>query len=129
MIGSLFAGTEEAPGETILFEGRSFKVYRGMGSIEAMKAGSADRYFQEETSSKMVPEGVVGRVPYKGPLSESVFQLMGGVKAGMGICGAKDIETLHKTAKFIRVTQAGVKESHPHSIIITKEAPNYRVGG
>jgi IMP dehydrogenase len=129
MIGSLFAGTEEAPGETILFEGRSFKVYRGMGSIEAMKAGSADRYFQEENSSKMVPEGVVGRVPYKGPLSESVFQLMGGVKAGMGICGAKDIQTLHKTAKFIRVTQAGVKESHPHSIIITKEAPNYRVGG
>jgi IMP dehydrogenase len=129
MIGSLFAGTEEAPGETILFEGRSFKVYRGMGSIEAMKAGSADRYFQEENSSKMVPEGVVGRVPYKGSLSESVFQLMGGVKAGMGICGAKDIQTLHKTAKFIRVTQAGVKESHPHSIIITKEAPNYRVGG
>ncbi len=129
MVGSLFAGTEEAPGETILFEGRSFKVYRGMGSIEAMKAGSADRYFQEENSSKMVPEGVVGRVPYKGPLSESVFQLMGGVKAGMGICGAKDIETLHKTAKFVRVTQAGVKESHPHSIIITKEAPNYRVGG
>lgn len=129
MIGSLFAGTEEAPGETILYEGRSFKVYRGMGSIEAMKAGSADRYFQEENSSKMVPEGVVGRVPYKGPLAESVFQLMGGVKAGMGICGAKDIETLHKTAKFVRVTQAGVKESHPHSIIITKEAPNYRVGG
>jgi IMP dehydrogenase len=129
MIGSLFAGTEEAPGETILFEGRSFKVYRGMGSVEAMKSGSADRYFQEEGSAKMVPEGVVGRVPYKGPLSESIFQLIGGVKAGMGICGAIDIKTLQSTAKFIRVTQAGVRESHPHGIIITKEAPNYRVGG
>lgn len=128
MIGSLFAGTEEAPGEVVLFEGRSYKVYRGMGSVEAMKSGSADRYFQE-SSGKMVPEGVVGRVPYKGLLSESVFQLVGGVKAGMGICGAEDIKTLQKTAKFVRVTAAGVRESHPHDIAITKEAPNYRVLG
>jgi IMP dehydrogenase len=129
MIGSLFAGTEEAPGEIVLFEGRSYKVYRGMGSVEAMRSGSADRYFQEEGSSKMVPEGVVGRVPYKGSLSDSVFQLVGGLKAGMGICGAKDIKTLQKTAKFVRVTAAGVHESHPHNIAITKEAPNYRVLG
>ncbi len=129
MIGSLFAGTEEAPGETVLFEGRSYKVYRGMGSTEAMLSGSADRYFQEEGSSKLVPEGVVGRVPFKGPLADSVFQLVGGVKAGMGICGAKDIKTLQKTAKMIRISQAGVRESHPHHIIITKEAPNYRAGG
>ncbi len=129
MIGSLFAGTEEAPGETILYEGRSYKVYRGMGSTEAMLSGSADRYFQEEGSSKLVPEGVVGRVPFKGPLADSVFQLVGGVKAGMGICGAKDIKTLQNTAKMIRISQAGVRESHPHNIIITKEAPNYRAGG
>ena len=129
MIGSLFAGTEEAPGELVLFEGRSYKVYRGMGSVEAMKSGSADRYFQEKSSGKMVPEGVVGRVPYKGSLSDSVFQLVGGLKAGMGICGAKDIETLQKTAKFVRVTSAGIRESHPHNIAITKEAPNYRVLG
>jgi IMP dehydrogenase len=129
MIGSLFAGTEEAPGETVLFEGRSYKVYRGMGSVEAMKAGSADRYFQDETSSKMVPEGVVGRVPYKGLMADTVFQLTGGIKAGMGICGAKDIKTLQETAKFIQVTGAGVREGHPHNIAITKEAPNYRVSG
>jgi len=129
MIGSLFAGTEEAPGETVLYEGRSYKVYRGMGSTEAMLSGSADRYFQEEGSSKLVPEGVVGRVPFKGPLADSVFQLVGGVKAGMGICGAKDIKTLQNTAKMIRISQAGVRESHPHNIIITKEAPNYRAGG
>ncbi|MCP4581694.1 MAG: IMP dehydrogenase [candidate division Zixibacteria bacterium] len=129
MIGSLFAGTREAPGEIVLFEGRSYKVYRGMGSVEAMKSGSADRYFQDESSNKMVPEGVVGRVPYKGSLSDSVFQLLGGVRAGMGICGAKDIETLQKDAKFIRITAAGVREGHPHDISITKEAPNYRVMG
>jgi len=129
MIGSLFAGTEEAPGETILYEGRTYKVYRGMGSVEAMKSGSADRYFQDEESSKMVPEGVVGRVPNKGPIADSVFQLIGGVKAGMGICGAKDIKTLQQKAKFIRVTPAGVREGHPHDIAITKEAPNYRVSG
>jgi IMP dehydrogenase len=129
MIGSLFAGTREAPGEIVLFEGRSYKVYRGMGSVEAMKSGSADRYFQDEKSQKMVPEGVVGRVPYKGSLTDSVFQLLGGVKAGMGICGAKDIGTLQKSAKFIRITAAGVREGHPHDISITKEAPNYRVMG
>ncbi len=127
MIGSLFAGTEEAPGETILYEGRTYKVYRGMGSVEAMKSGSADRYFQDEESSKMVPEGVVGRVPNKGPLADSVFQLIGGIKAGMGICGSKDIKTLQQKARFIRVTPAGVREGHPHDITITKEAPNYRV--
>ena len=129
MIGSLFAGTEEAPGETVLFEGRSYKVYRGMGSIEAMKSGSADRYFQDEASTKLVPEGVVGRVPYKGLLSDTVFQLVGGIRAGMGICGAKDIKTLQAKAKFVRITGAGVKENHPHNIAITKEAPNYRVSG
>lgn len=129
MIGSLFAGTEEAPGEIVLFEGRSYKVYRGMGSVEAMKSGSADRYFQDESSNKMVPEGVVGRVPFKGSLSDSVFQLLGGIKAGMGICGAKDIKTFQQKAKFIRITAAGVREGHPHDIAITKEAPNYRVMG
>lgn len=129
MIGSLFAGTEEAPGETVLFEGRSYKVYRGMGSVEAMKAGSADRYFQKESDNKMVPEGVVGRVPYKGSLADSVFQLVGGIRAGMGICGAGDIEVLQKTGKFVRVTSAGVRESHPHDIAVTKEAPNYRASG
>lgn len=126
MIGSLFAGTDEAPGETILYEGRTYKVYRGMGSVEAMKSGSADRYFQDEESSKMVPEGIVGQVPSKGQLADSVFQLIGGIKAGMGICGAKDIQTLKETARFIRITSAGVHEGHPHDITITKEAPNYR---
>jgi len=129
MIGSLFAGTEEAPGEIVLFEGRSYKVYRGMGSVEAMKSGSADRYFQDKSSNKMVPEGVVGRVPYKGSLPDSVFQLIGGIKAGMGICGAKDIRTFQQKAKFIRITPAGVREGHPHDIAITKEASNYRVMG
>jgi IMP dehydrogenase len=126
MIGSLFAGTEESPGETILSEGRSYKVYRGMGSIEAMKQGSADRYFQEEDSGKLVPEGVVGRVPYKGPLADTIYQYVGGLKAGMGICGAKDIATLKKTATFVRVTGAGLRESHPHDVKIVTEAPNYR---
>ncbi len=126
MIGSLLAGTDESPGEAILFEGRSYKVYRGMGSIESMKKGSADRYFQETASGKMVPEGVVGRVPYKGPLADSVFQLMGGLRAGMGICGAKDIPTFKKTAKFVQITGAGLRESHPHDVKIIKEAPNYR---
>jgi IMP dehydrogenase len=128
MIGSLFAGTEESPGETVLYEGRTFKVYRGMGSVEAMKAGSKDRYFQEhqEDAGKFVPEGIEGRVPYKGELADSVYQLVGGLRSGMGICGAPNIEELHKKAKFVRVTQAGVIESHPHSVAITKEAPNYR---
>lgn len=126
MIGSLLAGTDESPGEAILFEGRSYKVYRGMGSVESMKKGSADRYFQETESGKMVPEGVVGRVPHKGPLADSVYQLMGGLRAGMGICGAKDIPTFKKTAKFVQITGAGLRESHPHDVKIIKEAPNYR---
>ena len=127
MIGSMFAGTEEAPGDTIIFNGRKFKSYRGMGSLDAMKAGSADRYFQkggEANFSKLVPEGIVARVPFKGMLSETVFQLVGGVRAGMFYCGAKDIETL-QTAQFIRITSSGMMESHPHDVTITSEAPNY----
>lgn len=129
MIGSLFAGTDESPGELILFQGRSYKVYRGMGSIGAMKEGSADRYKQSETAEekKLVPEGIEGRVPYRGPLSESIYQLTGGLRAGMGYCGCKTIEELHAKAKFIRITSAGLRESHVHDVIITKEAPNYRV--
>jgi IMP dehydrogenase len=126
MIGSLLAGTDEAPGELILLEGRKFKTYRGMGSLEAMEDGSKDRYFQdsETESKKLVPEGIVGRVPYKGKVSEVIYQLIGGLKAGMGYCGAKNIEAL-QNAKFIRITQAGVRESHPHDVQIAKEAPNY----
>ncbi len=129
MIGSLFAGTEESPGETILYEGRTFKVYRGMGSIEAMKMGGKERYFQEHQleAKKLVPEGIEGRVPYKGNLSESVYQLIGGLRAGMGICGARNIKELAEKAEFIRVTYAGLRESHPHDVIITKEAPNYQI--
>jgi IMP dehydrogenase len=126
MMGGMFAGTEESPGETIIFEGRKFKSYRGMGSIEAMQKGSKDRYFQdaEDDIKKLVPEGISGRVPYKGSLSEIVYQIMGGLKAGMGYCGSKDMSAL-QTAKFIRITAAGVKESHPHDVVITREAPNY----
>ncbi len=124
MMGSLVAGCEEAPGDTEIYQGRQFKVYRGMGSIGAMSCGSTDRYFQTG-SQKLVPEGVEGRVPYKGPLSETVYQMLGGVRSGMGYCGAKDIPTLQKTAQFIRITGAGLKESHPHDVYITKEAPNY----
>ena len=129
MIGSLFAGTEESPGETILYEGRTFKLYRGMGSIEAMKIGGKERYFQEHQlqAKKLVPEGIEGRVPYKGNLSESIYQLVGGVKSGMGICGARNIKELSEKAEFIRVTYAGLRESHPHDVIITKEAPNYQI--
>ena len=128
MVGSLFAGTDESPGETLLFEGRSFKVYRGMGSVEAMKSGSKDRYFQEhETQAgKLVPEGIEGRVPYKGALQESVFQLMGGLRAGMGIAGVANLKDLREKTKLVQITAAGVTESHPHSVSITKEAPNYR---
>jgi IMP dehydrogenase len=128
MIGSLLAGVDEAPGETVLYEGRSFKVYRGMGSIEAMRQGSSDRYFQDyhQEASKFVPEGVEGRVPYKGHLAELVYQLVGGLRAGMGLCGAKTLAALHRDAQFVRVTGAGLSESHPHSVPITKEAPNYR---
>jgi IMP dehydrogenase len=126
MMGGMFAGTEESPGETIIFEGRKFKSYRGMGSLEAMQKGSKDRYFQdaEDDIKKLVPEGISGRVPYKGSLSEIIYQVMGGLRAGMGYCGAKDIKAL-QTAKFIRITAAGVKESHPHDVVITREAPNY----
>ncbi|HNV95242.1 MAG TPA: IMP dehydrogenase [Bacteroidales bacterium] len=126
MAGSLFAGTEESPGDTIIFQGRKFKTYRGMGSIEAMQAGSKDRYFQdmEDDIKKLVPEGITGRVPYKGSLSEVLYQLVGGLRAGMGYCGAKTISELHN-AKFVRITHAGVVESHPHDITITSEAPNY----
>ncbi len=126
MVGSLVAGTEEAPGDTILFNGRKFKSYRGMGSLEAMENGSKDRYFQGGVADakKLVPEGIAGRVPYKGTVQEVIYQLVGGLRSGMGYCGANDIETLHK-AKFTRITNAGVLESHPHEVIITSEAPNY----
>ncbi|MCL0032824.1 IMP dehydrogenase [Peptococcaceae bacterium] len=124
MLGSLLAGTEESPGEIEIYQGRSYKVYRGMGSIGAMKKGSKDRYFQGE-SLKLVPEGVEGRVPYKGPLSDTIFQLTGGLKAGMGYCGCKNIEELQTKTRFIRITNAGLRESHPHGVHITKEAPNY----
>jgi IMP dehydrogenase len=127
MIGSLFAGVDESPGEAVLFQGRSYKVYRGMGSIGAMEQGAKDRYQQEGVETKkLVPEGVEGRVPYKGTLSQSVLQLMGGLRSGMGYCGAKDLAELRRKAKFIRITNAGLRESHVHDVIITKEAPNYR---
>jgi IMP dehydrogenase len=124
MIGSLLAGTEESPGDTEIYQGRSFKVYRGMGSLAAMQKGSKDRYFQE-SADKLVPEGVEGRVPYKGSLSDTVFQLVGGLKAGMGYCGAATLEQLQDVAEFIKITNASLTESHPHDIYITKEAPNY----
>ena len=126
MVGSILAGTEESPGETMIYEGRKFKVYRGMGSIEAMKDGSKDRYFQdaEDDIKKLVPEGIVGRVPYKGSVSEEIYQLVGGLKASMGYCGAKRIKDLHH-AQFIRITSSGIKESHPHDVSIIREAPNY----
>jgi len=128
MIGSLFAGTEESPGEVVLYKGRSYKGYRGMGSIGAMKKGSKDRYFQEEAEDdKLVPEGIEGRVSYKGPLSACVYQLLGGVRAGMGYCGVKNIKELKEKTKFIQITSAGLRESHPHDVIITKEAPNYGI--
>jgi IMP dehydrogenase len=127
MIGSLFAGTEESPGETILFQGRSYKMYRGMGSLEAMKMGSMDRYYQDdiESSLKTVPEGIEGRVPFRGPLSASVGQLVGGLKVGMGYVGCRTIKELREKTRFIRITSAGLRESHVHDVIITKEAPNY----
>ncbi|MBG43113.1 MAG: IMP dehydrogenase [Aequorivita sp.] len=127
MLGSLLAGTKESPGETIIYEGRKFKSYRGMGSVEAMKQGSKDRYFQdvEDDIKKLVPEGIVGRVPYKGELVESMTQFIGGLRAGMGYCGSKDIETLKENGKFVKITFSGIAESHPHDVTITKEAPNY----
>ena len=127
MLGSLLAGTKESPGETILLQGRKFKSYRGMGSVEAMKKGSKDRYFQdvEDDIKKLVPEGIVGRVPYKGELQESIHQFVGGLRAGMGYCGSKDVETLKNTGRFVKITASGINESHPHDVTITKEAPNY----
>jgi IMP dehydrogenase len=127
MLGSLLAGTKESPGGTIIYEGRKYKTYRGMGSIEAMQKGSKDRYFQDSIndSNKLVPEGVVGRVPYKGDLFESVHQFLGGIRSGMGYCGAKDIEDLKNNARFVQITGAGLQESHPHNVMITKESPNY----
>ena len=127
MLGSLLAGTEESPGETIIYDGRKFKSYRGMGSVEAMQKGSKDRYFQSNESDKrkLVPEGIVGRVPYKGQLNESIHQFVGGLRSGMGYCGSKDIETLKKSSKFVKITGSGIRESHPHNVSITKEAPNY----
>jgi IMP dehydrogenase len=129
MIGSLFAGTDEAPGEIILYQGRSYKVYRGMGSVGAMRVGSKDRYFQSDVTAdaKLVPEGIEGRVPYRGSLSQSMYQLIGGLRSGMGYCGCRNIAELHNKARFIKITQMGLRESHVHDVIITKEAPNYRV--
>ncbi len=124
MIGSLVAGCEEAPGELEIFQGRQFKTYRGMGSISAMQSGSKDRYFQSEVK-KLVPEGVEGRVAYKGSLSETIYQLMGGLRSGMGYCGTPTIKDLKENSRFVRITGAGLKESHPHDVYITKEAPNY----
>jgi IMP dehydrogenase len=130
MLGGLFAGTEESPGETVLYQGRTYKVYRGMGSLGAMESrGARERYFQETEvdPDKLVPEGIEGRVPYKGPLSALVFQLVGGLRSGMGYCGCSNIEELRTKARFIRVTSAGLRESHVHDVIITKEAPNYQL--
>ncbi|HHL40728.1 MAG TPA: IMP dehydrogenase [Deltaproteobacteria bacterium] len=129
MIGGLFAGTDESPGETVLYQGRTFKVYRGMGSIEAMKKGSRDRYFQDDVESelKLVPEGIEGRVPYKGPISSSIYQLVGGLKAGMGYCGAKNLAELREKARFVRISPSGLRESHVHDVIVTKEPPNYKL--
>jgi IMP dehydrogenase len=129
MMGSLLAGTEESPGESFLLEGRRFKVIRGMGSLGAMEEGSADRYFQEGEVSptKLVPEGIEGRVPYKGPVADVIFQMVGGLRSGMGYCGVRDIGALRTETAFIRVTSAGLRESHPHDVIITREAPNYSI--
>jgi len=128
MIGSLFAGTDEAPGETILYQGRTFKAYRGMGSMGAMQAGSKDRYFQEEVdASKLVPEGIEGKVPYKGSLGAMVPQLVGGLRSGMGLTGSRNIDDLRTKSQFVRITAAGLRESHAHDVMITKEAPNYQI--
>jgi len=129
MIGGLLAGTEESPGEKVLYEGRSYKIYRGMGSLEAMRAGSGDRYFQdaEDEIAKLVPEGIEGRVPYKGPLADVIFQMVGGLRSAMGYCGCKTIKDLQEKSKFVEITRAGLLESHPHDVIVTKEAPNYQI--
>jgi len=130
MIGSLFAGTDESPGELVLYQGRSYKSYRGMGSVEAMRQGSSDRYFQdgdESSGRKLVPEGIVGRVPHRGPLADTVYQLIGGLKASMGYTGCGTIEAMQRDSRFVRITSAGLRESHVHDVIITKESPNYRM--
>ena len=129
MMGSMFAGTEESPGESFLMEGRRFKTVRGMGSLSAMQEGSADRYFQdpETEGQKLVPEGIEARVPYKGPMSDTVFQLVGGLQSGMGYCGAASLKELREGATFVRVTPGGLRESHPHDVTITREAPNYHM--
>ncbi len=129
MIGGLFAGVDESPGEKVLYEGRSYKIYRGMGSMEAMKAGSRDRYFQdaEDDLQKLVPEGIEGRVPFKGALGETIYQMVGGLRAAMGYSGARTIRELQVKGRFVRMTEAGLRESHPHDITITKEAPNYHL--
>jgi IMP dehydrogenase len=136
MMGSLFAGTDESPGETLLYQGRTYKIYRGMGSIDAMREGSADRYFQDKPDSnlegvgeskKLVPEGIVGRVPYKGPVGDSIYQLLGGLRSGMGYVGAANLQELQSKTRFVQISMAGLKESHVHDVIITKEAPNYRI--
>jgi IMP dehydrogenase len=130
MMGGMLAGCDESPGEKVLFEGRSFKVYRGMGSLGAMKQGSSDRYFQDMESDikKLVPEGIEGRVPYKGHVSDTVYQFIGGLRAAMGYCGVKTIEELKTKTKFVKITSASLRESHPHDVIITEEAPNYQMG-
>jgi IMP dehydrogenase len=129
MVGSMLAGTDESPGEMILFEGRSFKAYRGMGSVGAMARGSADRYFQKEASAdKLVPEGIEGRVPYKGPAGAVLHQLQGGLRAAMGYVGARSIEEMRRNSRFVRITGAGLRESHVHDVQITRESPNYRLG-
>ena len=127
MIGGLFAGLQESPGEKVLYEGRTYKIYRGMGSLDAMKEGSKDRYFQdvEDDVQKLVPEGIEGRVPFKGELSATVYQMVGGLRAAMGYCGAENIAAMQERAQFVRMSDAGLRESHPHDIHITKEAPNY----
>jgi IMP dehydrogenase len=129
MIGGLLAGTEESPGELVIYQGRSYKAYRGMGSIEAMRKGSKDRYYQGEDvyGDKLVPEGIVGRVPYRGSLSDNIFQLIGGLKAGMGYVGCRTLDELREKACFVKISAAGMRESHVHDVIITKEAPNYRL--
>ncbi|RBN38845.1 IMP dehydrogenase, partial [Priestia megaterium] len=124
MLGSLLAGTTESPGETEIYQGRRFKVYRGMGSVGAMEKGSKDRYFQED-NKKLVPEGIEGRLPYKGPVADTLYQMIGGLRAGMGYCGSANLEALREQAQFIRMTGAGLRESHPHDVQITKESPNY----
>jgi IMP dehydrogenase len=129
MMGSMFAGTDESPGEAFLLEGRRYKTVRGMGSLSAMEEGSADRYFQEEQTDgrKLVPEGIEARVPYKGPVSDTLFQLVGGLRSGMGYCGAADLDELREKGRFVRQTSTGLRESHPHDVTITREAPNYHL--